>query len=200
MSESAFLGTGPSNWGPKDGSGSGGFLAKASNSLRRSPSKKPQGQPSTHPMPALDGMLLENTLAKSNTVASRSGAMQFRPQLKRAPSIPLDVHFPTTHAINANKDPLSAVETTMSTPFGNGPKKTQTSVDMGVSGGSITKDDDGQSAANGANNAGLNPAPPLSGGSQNPIAIYQHIHEMANKRISTLDYLRKAYVDMELVN
>ncbi|KAI9696954.1 MAG: hypothetical protein M1836_004915 [Candelina mexicana] len=45
---------------------------------------------------------------------------------------------------------------------------------------------------------GLAPALPpvptgLIGGLQNPIIIYQHIHDMASKRISTLDYLRKAH-------
>ena len=28
----------------------------------------------------------------------------------------------------------------------------------------------------------------------NPGAAYQHIHDMAAKRVSTLDYLRKTYV------
>ncbi|KAI9811629.1 MAG: hypothetical protein M1827_005378 [Pycnora praestabilis] len=42
------------------------------------------------------------------------------------------------------------------------------------------------------------PAVPLVGngsavGLQNPQLVYQHIHEMATKRISTLDYLRKAH-------
>ncbi len=32
----------------------------------------------------------------------------------------------------------------------------------------------------------------VNSGSQNPQVIYQHIHDMASKRISTLDYLRKA--------
>ena len=36
-----------------------------------------------------------------------------------------------------------------------------------------------------------------SGGSlQNPAMVYQHIHELSAKRISTLDYLRKAYVPL----
>ena len=41
--------------------------------------------------------------------------------------------------------------------------------------------------------AGLPVANPVaSAGSQNPNILYQHIHDMAAKRISTLDYLRKA--------
>ncbi|ORY05569.1 hypothetical protein BCR34DRAFT_490796 [Clohesyomyces aquaticus] len=45
-------------------------------------------------------------------------------------------------------------------------------------------------------NGGLAPAPQissLSAGAHNPNIIFQHIHEMASKRISTLDYLRKAH-------
>jgi hypothetical protein len=39
------------------------------------------------------------------------------------------------------------------------------------------------------------PLPSISlPGSQNPSILYQHIHEIANKRISTLDYFRKACV------
>lgn len=45
------------------------------------------------------------------------------------------------------------------------------------------------------------PPPPASGGGtlgpQSASAIYQHIHDMASKRISTLDYLRKALVDSQ---
>ncbi|KAF1993747.1 hypothetical protein P154DRAFT_625193 [Amniculicola lignicola CBS 123094] len=39
---------------------------------------------------------------------------------------------------------------------------------------------------------GLGQAAPVGGG-VNPNAIFQHIHELASKRISTLDYLRKAH-------
>ena len=35
-------------------------------------------------------------------------------------------------------------------------------------------------------------APP--GGLQNPNTVYQHIHDLSSKRISTLEYLRKALV------
>ncbi len=57
-----------------------------------------------------------------------------------------------------------------------------------------------QASASYASNAQVNgnhvppPVPPPTGGSQTPFAIYQHIHDTASKRISTLDYLRKAYV------
>ncbi|KAF2833660.1 hypothetical protein CC86DRAFT_461964 [Ophiobolus disseminans] len=43
-------------------------------------------------------------------------------------------------------------------------------------------------------NAQLAPAAPIPGlNGANPNIIFQHIHEMASKRISTLDYLRKAH-------
>lgn len=38
------------------------------------------------------------------------------------------------------------------------------------------------------------PVPNLGPGTQNPNIVYQHILDTASKRISTLDYLRKAYV------
>jgi hypothetical protein len=41
----------------------------------------------------------------------------------------------------------------------------------------------------------LGPAAPIAiPNGANPHIIFQHIHELASKRISTLDYLRKAYV------
>ena len=48
----------------------------------------------------------------------------------------------------------------------------------------------------GGNNAGLSTPslPPAStGGVQNPSIVYQQIHDVSSKRISTLDYLRKAH-------
>lgn len=52
------------------------------------------------------------------------------------------------------------------------------------------------SFGSGGNNAAM-PTPALppasSGGMQNPSIIYQQIHDVSSKRISTLDYLRKAH-------
>ncbi|KAL6707177.1 hypothetical protein ACN47E_004724 [Coniothyrium glycines] len=49
-------------------------------------------------------------------------------------------------------------------------------------------------AANQQSNKALGPAAPISGAANaNPHVIFQHVHEMASKRISTLDYLRKAH-------
>lgn len=51
-------------------------------------------------------------------------------------------------------------------------------------------------AGNSVNNAHGNAAPLTNGGGvlglQSAGSIYQHIQEMASKRISTLDYLRKS--------
>ena len=45
----------------------------------------------------------------------------------------------------------------------------------------------------GVNNVGnAGPISSFNGPPQNPTAVYQHIQEMSAKRISTLDYLRKA--------
>ncbi|KAJ4392861.1 hypothetical protein N0V91_011216 [Didymella pomorum] len=51
-----------------------------------------------------------------------------------------------------------------------------------------------QTTARSASIAGLAPAAPISvPNGANPNIIFQHIHELASKRISTLDYLRKAH-------
>lgn len=61
----------------------------------------------------------------------------------------------------------------------------------------LSRRDTGKSSIGHDNAAGS--APPLASGGgsfgpQSATAIYQHVHDMATKRISTLDYLRKASV------
>ncbi|KAE8145593.1 hypothetical protein BDV25DRAFT_133645 [Aspergillus avenaceus] len=62
---------------------------------------------------------------------------------------------------------------------------------------SLTRRDTGKSSIGHESSAGPLPPPLTSGGGsfgpQSATAIYQHIHDMATKRISTLDYLRKAH-------
>lgn len=54
---------------------------------------------------------------------------------------------------------------------------------------------DMQQAQRQASSAGLAPAAPIAApNGANPNLVFQHIHELASKRISTLDYLRKACV------
>lgn len=62
---------------------------------------------------------------------------------------------------------------------------------------SLSRRDTGKSSIGHENPAGTIPPPLTSGGGsfgpQSAAAIYQHIHDMATKRISTLDYLRRAH-------
>lgn len=174
-----------SDHGQKDTTSSGGFLFKASDSFRRSPSKKYIPQPSDQ-MHALDATVIE--LQKSGAPSTRPTATQSKPGFNRAPSAPT-IQTLKTATINASKDeqtPHSATETTMtSAPFANGAKREPTS-NLSKSMSAPSTVDDTTSTAG--------PAPPVGIGNQNPNAIYQHIHDMASKRISTLDYMRKASV------
>lgn len=65
------------------------------------------------------------------------------------------------------------------TPFGHGVKRQDTSATFASKSGS-------------AGEAGSTVAPGLTtGGAYTPAVTHQHILEIANKRISTLEYLRK---------
>jgi hypothetical protein len=187
---SASAGSGHSQ---RDVASPGGFLFKASNSFRRSPSKKHKWQPSDH-MPAVDGTLLD--LQKQTAPSGRPTATQYRPGFNRAPSAPVATQTLKTAAINANKDeqmPHSATEATVtSAPFANGVKREPTS-NLSKSMSAPPMGDD-MNFATGPQGLPPTPAPPVVMGTQNPNAIYQHIHDMASKRISTLDYIRKAFV------
>lgn len=72
---------------------------------------------------------------------------------------------------------------------------------MDISGGYIQTSNSrmlsrsGTTPVNGFPSGGGMMPPPSAGGMQNESnMVHQHVHEMANKRISTLEYLRKAYV------
>ena len=72
---------------------------------------------------------------------------------------------------------------------------------MDISGGYIQTSNSrmlsrsGTTPVNGFPSGGGMMPPPSAGGMQSESnMVHQHIHEMANKRISTLEYLRKAYV------
>ena len=186
-------GSASSGHSQKDVVGPGGFLFKASSSFKRSPSKKYKPQPSDQ-MPALDGALVD--LQKQSVLSSRNPATQHRPGFSKASSAPVAVQTLKTTAINASKDepmPHSATEAAPPiAPFTNGVKREPTS-NLSKS---MTASPIGEDVNFTTGPQGLPPAPAtlVAMGSQNPNAIYQHIHEMASKRISTLDYLRKAYV------
>ena len=159
----------------------------------RSPSKK-QNPHAPDPMQGLNGVLKERNVAQTNTSPSRHIAAQQRPGFKKAPSEPLD--YPTVKSnLNASKDQRtlqSAVEATMSSaPFGT-IKKEQAIYSKQSTSAVPSREDLTQAVSNGAGAGAGPPAPIVASGSQTPQAIYQHIHEMASKRMSTLDYLRKA--------
>jgi hypothetical protein len=177
----------------KDVSNSRNFLSKTSNSFRRSPSKRHKSQPSDQ-MPTLDGTLLD--LRNQSAPSSRSTATQYRPGFNRAPSAPVTVQILKTATVNASKDeqiPHSATEATMaSAPFANSIKREPTSnLSKATSASPIGENMNFATTAQGLPPTAI---PPVAIGNQNPKAIYQHIHEMASKRISTLDYMRKASV------
>jgi hypothetical protein len=168
----------------KDGSASGGFLSKASNSLRRSPSKRHKSQGS-NPLPSLDQVFYE----QQNTKASENNSLpQKRPDAHRAQTAPSD-SLTIKSSLKEGKTPESAVEPMMvAAPFGNSHKK-DTPATLSKSAGVVPTSSDP-----------LLPPLPLASGNQTPNVLYQHIHDMASKRISTLDYFRKAYARHPLSN
>jgi hypothetical protein len=190
MDRNASAGSGHSQ---KDVTSPGGLLFKASNSFRRSPSKRHKSQPSVQ-IPALDGTLLE--IQTQSAPSSRPTAIQNRPGLDRAPSAPVIVQ-PLKTATDASKDektPHSATATMTSTPFTNNVKKESTS-NLSKSMSTPPTGED-TNFTTGPQGLPVVTAPAVAIGNQNPNAIYQHIHDMASKRISTLDYMRKAFVHL----
>jgi len=159
---------------PRDLS-SGGFLSK----ITRSPSRKHKAQPSI-PLPGIDVPFLGPNIppnASSKRTHPRPG-FQRNPtppaapiSLKPAPS-DLSVASPTEPPRSAGEshDAAKTAQMTLSKSVGATPSNEDQIPHV----------------------AGAQGAAP---GSQNPTAIYHHIHEVSNKRIATLDYMRKASVD-----
>lgn len=78
--------------------------------------------------------------------------------------------------------------------------RTPTNMISSTFGPSLTRRDTGKSSVGNEPTLGGIPPPMTSGGGafgpQSASAIYQHIHDMATKRMATLDYLRKALVHL----
>ncbi len=95
----------------------------------------------------------------------------------------------TTSPLSATESNKSASFAMLAAPFGQHGKKDSSGgkpPSTAQSNQSFGHDASGHAPA-------LPPVPSgLTGGLQNPNITYQHIHDMASKRISTLDYLRKA--------
>lgn len=177
----------------KDGQSTGGLFSKASSlSIRRSPSKSSKAHAST-PMPSLDGPFLEHTSTQSGSISKRG----YRPGFQRAPTAPAapqttNASRPTT-ANRDNEGPQSAIEANMlNTPFSHltRPLSHSKSADATpTSAGAMQVPSHGLAAPNLASDKAL------PQGTQNPVenVLYQHVQDMSNKRIATLDYIRKAH-------
>ena len=198
----------------RDGNGASGFLSMASNSLKRSPSKKHESQPSK-PMPNLDDVLFgTKSPSPASSRPSTATPTQYRPGIGRTPTAPVTLQT-LKYAVNVDKDntpPQFAVEATMLIPpIGasgqNDSNLTHSktapaalrrgdSLPLG-NGGDTSADTKGLAAvAQASVPPSVNPLLALGGpNNPNPSAVYDYIRGMASKRISTLDYMRKASVN-----
>jgi hypothetical protein len=176
----------------KDGQSTGGLFSKASSSLRRSPSKNSKTHAST-PMPSLDGPFLEHTATQSGSISKRG----YRPGFQRTPTAPAapqstNVSRPTT-ANRDNEHPQSAIEGNMlNAPFSHLTKSLSHSRSVDTT---STSTSNMQLPSHGLVAPNLASEKALPPGIQNPVenVLYQHIQDMSNKRIATLDYIRKAH-------
>ncbi|MCJ1275220.1 hypothetical protein MMC21_003021 [Puttea exsequens] len=96
------------------------------------------------------------------------------------------VSISSTHADRNNSTTSFGMATTVfangfRSEYGKPPSTSQSNMSFGAGGNNVT-----------VPTPALPPAPAHSG-TQNPNVIYQQIHDVASKRISTLDYLRKAH-------
>jgi len=171
------------------------FLSKASQSLRRSPSKKRASRPAS-PLPADEGLIRESHILKTH--ANRPSGVPSKQDLDRTTSAPVAVQT-LKHTVNASskeeKLPHSTVEAAMIVAplLSHAPKDPITASTQNAA--SLPSRNDSISAANNAPSQIGQPTPGLTSsapGPQHPHAIYQNIHEMASKRIATLDYMRRA--------
>ena len=172
----------------KDGTAAGGFLSKASSSLRRSPSKRHASRAS-NPLPSLDKVFYETQKAPpSESLTSPPN----RPDAYRTHTAPLEI-LTSTPASNQASASQPAIEGTMVTvPFANNYKK-ESPVVPGRGAVAVPQNGEHVHVASTAAAAQLLPPTPSMSSGQVPNLLYQHIHDMASKRISTLDYFRKAY-------
>lgn len=171
----------------RDGSASGGFLSKASNSIKRSPSKRHRSQLS-NPLPSLDQVFYQAPKTQSSEQHPRP---QNRPDVYRMHTAPLGSET-TKPPLKEGKTPQSAVEATMIVAsFGSNDRR-EAPITLGKSAGAVAQNGENHHFAGYAAEASL-PTPTYVSGNQNPNVLYHHIHDVASKRISTLDYFRKAY-------
>ncbi|KAF1358686.1 hypothetical protein EJ07DRAFT_179387 [Lizonia empirigonia] len=149
----------------------------SSSSLRSAASPLHHRRPSTATMHSLSLSPEKHVPAAAPLAASRpTVSMSTFARTKPKSSDNLKPDAPPQH----DKPPLAALTPFMAVPLRHPP---------------ATKDPQlPQLLQRTPSTAGLAPAAPLNGPTgTNPHIIFQHIHELASKRISTLDYLRKAH-------
>lgn len=173
----------------KDGSTSGGLLSKASNSLRRSPSKKHKYQ--SNPLPSLDQIFHETHKSGSS---EPHPLPQKRPDVSRTQTAPFALQT-NKPSLKEGKIPQPAVEGTMLVTSFTSSHRRDTPPHLSKS--AIAGPQNGEHVhISGSAGDALPPAPAQVAGNQNSDILYQHIYDMASKRISTLDYFRKAYAPL----
>jgi len=192
-----------SSSGMRMASSGGGFFAKAGQTLARSQSKRHRARTSSVSVPALPSSL-------DHDIASRPLLTRNEPSFTGSVNTVDSNHTPdretdarsaglaiTPSTSTSNTTLTSTVESKsppdmIVAPFGNNLKRAETSTSIKPPNSSYGNVDFGAGVPLPSGNL---PPPTLNGagaGSQNPGVLYQHIHDMASKRISTLDYLRKA--------
>jgi hypothetical protein len=170
----------------KDGGMSGGLLSKASNSIRRTPSQKHKHQSSN---PLLQLAAYDAQKAESSDSQPRAAA---RPDIYRTHTAPLLLQT-SKSSLKEGKTAQSAVEGSMLVAsFASNPRRDGLGT---LSTGIATGSQNGEHAPVSSINVGdaSYPAAAYMAGNQTSDTLYHHIHEMAIKRMSTLDYFRKAY-------
>jgi hypothetical protein len=167
----------------------GGFLSKASSSLRRSPSKRHKSQTS-NPLPPLDQVFYDTQ--KGGATSTNHTLSQTRPDVYRTPTAP-SASQPARASLKEDKTAQSASDGNMlaaSSSFASNDRR-DASAALNSNAIAMAKIAERMHFAGVLGEASL-PAPVIAlGGSD---VLYHHIHDMASKRISTLDYFRKAYV------
>ena len=165
----------------------GGILHKASNSLRRSPSKKHRSL-SSNPLPSLDQVFHETQKLGSS---EHDSPPQKRPHAYRTQTVPLALQT-TKSSLKEAQQSMSPVEVTMSVALFAGNHRRDNPASSSKSAGIVPQNGEHKQLT-GAGVDVSHPTPTHVPVNQNSDTLFQHIHEMASKRISTLDYLRKAY-------
>jgi hypothetical protein len=174
----------------KDGAASGGLLSKASNSIRRTPSINKHRYQSSNPLPSLQ---LASHEAQKSESSDGQPRLATRPDIYRTQTAPLPV-LTTKSSLKDGKTSQSAGEGSMLvTSLASNPRRDAPgTLSTGTAAITSQNGEQAQAPSTIIGDASY-PAAAYMLGNQTSDTLYQHIHEMAIKRMSTLDYFRKAY-------